>query len=270
MSSPAFVTLETRSDGVAILTLENPPLNLNTLTTLSKLKDACARIQDDVGIRVLVVTGSGTRAFCAGSDIKEFADVREDVVPRKLAVENEAFSAIEQLPIPVVAALNGTTLGGGGEIALACDIRIIDENARIGFPEIKLGVFPGSGGVFRLPKVVGHANALELLYGGDLIDAKEAHRIGLVNRIAPAGRALETALEYASKLATRPSLALALIKSGVHDAALQTTEEATQRTLADSDRVFRGPDIEEGMAAFFAKRDPSFTAPRPHRLEEKR
>lgn len=81
MSSPAFVTLETRSDGVAILTLENPPLNLNTLTTLSKLKDACARIQDDVGIRVLVVTGSGTRAFCAGSDIKEFADVREDVVP---------------------------------------------------------------------------------------------------------------------------------------------------------------------------------------------
>ncbi|KSV72023.1 hypothetical protein N182_30140 [Sinorhizobium sp. GL2] len=267
MSVPDYIRLETRGDGIAVLTLDNPPLNLNTLTTLDKLKAACARIKADVSVRVLVITGSGDRAFCAGSDIKEFAEVREDVVSRKLTRENEAFTAIEQLPVPVIAALNGVTLGGGAEIALACDIRIIDESTRIGFPEIKLGVFPGSGGVFRLPKIVGHANALELLYGGELVSAKDAHRMGLVNRIAPANRALETAIEYASMLANRPALALALIKSGVRESARQSTEESTQRTLVDSDRVFRGPDIDEGMEAFFMKRTPSFTAPRPNPIE---
>src|SRR5262249_6199315 len=103
---------------------------------------------------------------------------------------NMAFTALEQLPMPVIAALNGVTLGGGAEIALACDIRIMDETARIGFPEVKLGIFPGSGGIFRLPRQVGPAKAYELLYSGELIDAKEAHRIGLVNRLAPAGHAL--------------------------------------------------------------------------------
>lgn len=263
MSVPEYIRLETRSDGVAVLTLDNPPLNLNTLTTLDQLKAACRRIVADTSIRVLVITGAGDRAFCAGSDISEFAHVREDVVPRKLARENEAFTAIEELPVPVIAALNGVTLGGGAEIALACDIRIMDETTRIGFPEVKLGVFPGSGGVFRLPKLVGPAHAYELLYSGELIDAREALRIGLVNRLAPAGRALPEALAFAETLASRPALALSLIKAGVRDAVRQDTEEATIRTLADSHLVFTGPDIAEGVDAFFSKRPAVFTAPRP-------
>lgn len=262
MPEQNLVELDIRADGIAVLTLNNPPLNLNTLSTLAQLKAACARIGADEVVRVVVVTGAGQRAFCAGSDIKEFADVRNQVVEKKLALENEAFSAIEALPVPVVAALNGTTLGGGAEIALACDIRILDEAAKIGFPEVKLGVFPGSGGVFRLPKLVGPAHALELLYTGELIDAAEAHRIGLINHIAPAGKALAKALELASVIATRPALALSLIKAGVRDAVLQDTQAATTRTLADSHAVFTGPDIEEGMAAFFAKRPPVFTAGR--------
>jgi enoyl-CoA hydratase len=184
------------------------------------------------------------------------------VVPRKLARENEAFAALEQLPVPVIAALNGVTLGGGAEIALACDIRIMDKTTRIGFPEVKLGIFPGSGGIFRLPWLVGPAWAYELLYTGEPIDAHKAHRIGLVNRLTPAGQALPAALALADTLAARPALALSLIRAGVRDALTQTTRQGIERTLADSHKVFTGPDIEEGVEAFFAKRAPHFTAPR--------
>ncbi len=262
MTAASFVRYELLDNGVGLLTLDNPPLNLTTLTTLERLEAACCEIAADDRVRVLVITGAGQKAFCAGSDISEFANVREDVVPRKLARENRAFTMIERLPMPVIAALNGITLGGGGEVALACDIRIMDETARIGFPEVKLGVFPGSGGVFRLPHLVGPSKASELLYTGDIIDAREAYRIGLVNRLAPAGAALSHALTLAGTLAERPALALSLIRSGVRDALIQTTEEATARTLADSHTVFTGPDVEEGIAAFFGKRTAVFTAGR--------
>ncbi|MCY4462111.1 MAG: enoyl-CoA hydratase-related protein [Albidovulum sp.] len=262
MAEKGLVGLRIEERGIAVLTLNNPPLNLNTLATIKRILFLCRKIKDDPSIRALVVTGAGEKAFCAGSDIGEFADVRHDVVTQKLARENQAFTAIEGLPVPVIAALNGITLGGGAEIALACDIRFMDETARIGFPEVKLGVFPGSGGVFRLPRLVGPAHAYELLYTGDIIDAAEAHRIGLVNRLAPQGQALAAALDLAKVLAGRPALALSLIRAGVRDAEYQDTNQATERSLADSHRVFCGPDLEEGVAAFFAKRPPVFTAPR--------
>jgi enoyl-CoA hydratase len=262
MAECSFIDYRLQDGGVGVLTLDNPPLNLTTLATLDKLLAACRDIAADERLRVLVVTGSGSKAFCAGSDISEFPHVREDVVSRKLARENTAFTALEQLPMPVIAALNGVALGGGAEIALACDIRIMDETARIGFPEVKLGIFPGSGGIFRLPRLVGPAKAYELLYSGELIDAQEAHRIGLVNRLAPAGHALSAAIAFAEMLARRPALALSLIRAAVRDSLHQTTQEAISRTLADSHRVFTGPDIEEGVDAFFAKRAPVFTAGR--------
>jgi enoyl-CoA hydratase len=258
----SFVDYRLQEHGVAVLTLDNPPLNLNTLVTLEKLMAAFRDIASDERVRAVVVVGAGSKAFCAGSDIGEFADVRDDIVGRKLARENEAFTALEQLPMPVIAALNGVTLGGGAEIALACDIRIMDESTRIGFPEVKLGIFPGSGGIFRLPHLVGLARAYELLYTGELIDAHEAHRIGLVNRLAPAGQALSAAIAFAETLAGRPALALSLIRAGVRASLNQTTQQAIERTLADSHRAFTGPDIEEGINAFFAKRRPIFTAGR--------
>ena len=269
MTERSYVKIELRPSGVATLTLDNPPLNLNTLTTLDKLLAICGEIAGSDRVRVLVVTGAGAKAFCAGSDISEFASVREDVVPRKLARENAAFTALEQLPMPVIAALNGVTLGGGAEFALACDIRIMDETARIGFPEVKLGVFPGSGGVFRLPRLVGPARAYELLYSGELIEAREAYRIGLVNRLAPAGEAFSHALALAETLAQRPALALSLIRAGVRDSLTQTTADATSRTLTDSHTVFKGPDIEGGVTAFFAKRPAVFTAGRSDAKQEK-
>ena len=269
MGECAFISYRLQDRGVAVLTLDNPPLNLTTLVTLDKLFSACRDIAADERVRAVVVTGAGTKAFCAGSDIGEFPLVREDVVSRKLARENAAFTGLEQLPMPVIAALNGIALGGGAEIALACDIRIMDETARIGFPEVKLGIFPGSGGIFRLPRLVGAAKAYELLYTGELIEAHEAHRIGLVNRLAPAGHALSAAVALAEMLASRPALALSLIRAGVRDSLTQTTQEAISRTLADSHRVFTGPDIEEGINAFFAKRAPVFTAGRNGSRQEK-
>ena len=146
----------------------------------------------------------------------------------------------------------------------------MNETARIGFPEVKLGIFPGSGGIFRLPRLVGPAKAYELLYTGEPVDAHEAHRIGLINRLAPVGQSLSAALALAEILASRPALALSLIRAAVRDSLNQTTQEAITRTLGDSHRVFTGADIEEGIAAFFAKRVPVFTAGRSGVREDKR
>src|SRR5260370_25364560 len=164
MPECSFTDPRLQNRGVVVLPLHTPPLTLTTLVPLDKLLSACRDIAADERVRAVVVTGSGSKAFCAGSDISEFVHVRDDVVSRKLARENMAFTALEQLPMPVIAALNGVALGGGAEIALACDIRIMDETARIRFPEVKLGIFPGSCRIFPLPRLLAPSQAYELLY----------------------------------------------------------------------------------------------------------
>lgn len=262
MNDSALVTWRKLDSGVAVITLNNPPLNLNTLVSLGQLLDVCRSISVDEEVRAVVVTGAGEKAFCAGSDVSEFAAVRDDVVAKKLAKENAAFTAIEELPQPVIAALNGATLGGGAEIALACDIRIADEDIQIGFPEVKLGVFAGSGGVFRLPRVVGLGVAYELLYTGNSITAQRAERVGLVNRTAPSGRALEYALELADELSRRSAPALSVVKTSVRESFHQSVAEATRQALDSSELLFAGRDLDEGVMAFFEKRSPQFSARR--------
>lgn len=257
------MTVETTVDGaIAVITLTNPPLNLNTLATIRELRSTCEALSEDTTIRSVIITGAGERAFSVGSDITEFADVRDDVIDKKSANENAAFTAIEELPQPTIAAIGGIALGGGAEIALACDMRIMADNTTIGFPEVNLGVFPGSGGIFRLPRIIGMAKALELIYTGEPISASEAHRIGLVNAVAPADQVMSAALDLARRIASKPALALSLIKRGIRASHFQDTEAATQHSLRDSHAVFTGPDIEEGISAFFEKRPPVFTAPR--------
>lgn len=262
MSTANYVDYRLRDDGVAVLTLDNPPLNLNAMPTLRLLRRHVAQIAGDTRVRCVVVTGAGERAFCAGSDIHEFKSVMDDVVAKKLRLENEAFNGLAELPVPVIAALNGVTLGGGAEIALACDLRIMAAGARIGFPEVKLGVFPGSGGVFRLPRLVGSARAYELLYTGDLLDAAQALGIGLVNRVVPQAEVLPTALALAARLAAGPARALMLIRRAVREAWHQSIQQSIAQSLADSDAVFKGPDVVEGVQAFFDKRPAQFTAAR--------
>ncbi|HEU4857534.1 MAG TPA: enoyl-CoA hydratase/isomerase family protein [Rhodanobacteraceae bacterium] len=262
MSTTNYVDYHLRGDGVATLTLDNPPLNLNAMPTLHLLRRYVAQIAGDTRVRCVVVTGAGERAFCAGSDVHEFQSVMDDVVARKLRLENEAFDGLAELPVPVIAALNGVALGGGAEIALACDLRIMAAGARIGFPEVKLGVFPGSGGTFRLPRLVGSARAFELLYTGDPIAADDALRIGLVNRVVPQVEVLPAALALAASLAAGPALALSMIRREVRAAGHQSTAQAIAQSLADSDAVFKGLDVVEGVRAFFEKRPAKFTAAR--------
>ncbi len=262
MSTTNYVDYHLRGDGVATLTLDNPPLNLNAMPTLHLLRRYVAQIAGDTRVRCVVVTGAGERAFCAGSDVHEFQSVMDDVVARKLRLENEAFDGLAELPVPVIAALNGVALGGGAEIALACDLRIMAAGARIGFPEVKLGVFPGSGGTFRLPRLVGSARAFELLYTGDPIAADDALRIGLVNRVVPQVEVLPAALALAARLAAGPALALSMIRREVRAAGHQSAAQAIAQSLADSDAVFKGLDVVEGVRAFFEKRPAKFTAAR--------
>jgi len=253
----SLVLIERLGQGVAKVVLNNPPLNLVTLELSEKLIGATDELERDGSVRAVVLTGAG-KTFCAGADIKEFPSVRDSVVEKKLARENEAFGGIAFLSKPTVAAIEGAALGGGCEISLACDLRVVAEDARIGLPEVKLGVVPGSGGLYRLPRLVGPARALELMYSGNPIDAGEAEKIGLVNRVVPPGEALERAVELAEELARRPGEVLAAIKHGVRESMTLPHEEAVRLTLELSDGVFGSEGAKEGYEAFVEKREPRF------------
>jgi enoyl-CoA hydratase len=244
--------------GITELTLDNPPLNLVTLEVTRRLHETLGRLAADPTVRVLIVTGAGTRAFCSGSDIAEFPSVADDVVGRKLALENAAWSRLDGFPRPTIAALNGLAFGGGLELAVCCDLLIAGADVRLALPEIKLGVFPGTGGTVRVPRRVGEGRAKELAFLGEPIDAQTALGWGLVNRVVPAGQALTVARELAAVLATRPARALELCKRAI-DLGLDAAEdEALARTLRLSEAVFRTDDCREGVRAFFAKEAPRF------------
>ena len=250
--------VERLEDGVAKLALNNPPLNLVTLGMTERLIEALDELEADDAVRAVVVTGAGDRAFCAGSDVGEFAEVRDRVVEKKLARENEAFSRFESLSKPTIAAIEGLAYGGGCEISLACDLRITGEGAKLALPEVRLGVVPGSGGLFRLPELVGPARAMQLMYLGEPIDAREAARLGLINEVVPDGEALPRALYVARSISRRPKEAVAAIKRGVRESLHSSREESVRLTLELSDHVFKSEDCAEGIRAFFEKREPRF------------
>jgi enoyl-CoA hydratase/carnithine racemase len=253
-----MILLEHAASGVAKLVLNNPPLNLVTLELTRQLAEALDEIESDASIRAVVLTGAGEKAFCVGSDIKEFPAVRDRVIEKKLTKENEAFDRLEYLSKPVVAAIEGMAYGGGCEISLACDLRVMAEDAKIGLPEVKLGVVPGSGGLFRLPRLVGPAKAMELMYLGKFIGAREAERMGLVNEVVPAGETVSRAVELAGEIAVQPKAAIAAIKQAVRESIALPHEEAVHMTLELSEALFRTDDCEEGIEAFFQKREPRF------------
>ncbi|MDR1932506.1 MAG: enoyl-CoA hydratase/isomerase family protein [Spirochaetales bacterium] len=254
-----LILVEKRLDEkIAIVTLNNPPLNLVSLELAAELRQTLARLEEDEDVRVLVLTGSGTRAFCVGSDIREFPAVADDVIGKKLHTENDALNMIEFLDKPVIAAMEGSVCGGGFEVAMACDIRILSEEGRISQPEINLGVVPGSGGLFRLPKLVGSAKALEMMYLGEFICASECLALGLVNKLAPAGKTLEAAAGMAKAIAQKPFEAIKTIKKSVREIGMMGSAECFYKNLEYSKYIFRTADCKEGVEAFFAKRPPKF------------
>lgn len=253
-----LVLVEKPKKGVALLTLNNPPMNLVSLDLSAELLETLRKVDGDDEVRVAVLTGSGTRSFCVGSDVKEFPKIWDDPIGKKLRRENEAFNALEFLEKPVIAAMEGNVCGGGSEMSMACDMRVLAENGRMAFPEINLGVFPASGGVFRLPKLVGPAKALEMMYLGEFIDARECLRIGLVNWVVPSGEVVAKALEVAEKIAAKPMESVKIIKKGVRELWLKPTTESFLDNLRLSATIFKTPDCAEGVQAFLEKRPAVF------------
>jgi enoyl-CoA hydratase len=254
---PVLCTLE---DGVAVVTLNNLPLNLVTLEMTRELNALVARLAEDENVRVMVLTGSGMKAFCAGSDIKEFPQMMAAgaVVPKKLALENEAWSRVDDFPKPTIAALNGLAFGGGLELAVCCDLIVAEAGGRVALPEIKLGVFPGSGGTIRVTRRIGEGRAKEMMFFGEPLPVETALAWGLINRVAPKGEALKVALQMARTLASQPGIALEACKQSV-DAAFDVNEDAAvEASLRLSARVFASEDCAEGVRAFFAKEPPRF------------
>lgn len=247
-------------DGVAVVMLNNPPLNLVTLEMTRRLHDTVARLAADDAVRVLVLTGAGDKAFCAGSDIKEFPAMMAAgaVVPKKLALENETWSLVDDFPKPTIAAVRGLAFGGGLELAVCCDLIVAEEGAKVALPEIRLGVFPGSGGTIRVTRRIGEGRAKEMMFFGDPLPVETALDWGLVNRVVPKGEALATAMAMARRLAAQPAVALQACKRSADMAFDVSEDKAVEASLALSERVFTSEDCAEGVRAFFAKESPRF------------
>jgi enoyl-CoA hydratase len=244
---------------VARIELDNGPLNLVTGEMMERLDAVLGEIANDPQSRAVVVTGAGTRAFCAGSDVKEFEGLAGRAVQGKSLYEKYVYRKLAELPVPTIAAIEGDALGGGLELALCCDLRIASERARLGMPEVRLGVIPGSGGTQRLPAVVGPARAKEMILVGELIDAERAERIGLVNAVVPAGEALAAAIDMAERIAQRGPVAVREAKRLIDLAGDLDMDAGLAAELDATDRVFASDDMLEGARAFFEKRPPDFT-----------
>jgi enoyl-CoA hydratase/carnithine racemase len=244
---------------VAHIELDNGPLNLVTGAMMERLDAVLTEIAADPQSRAVVVTGAGTRAFCAGSDVKEFEGLAGRAVQGKSLYEKYVYRKLAELPVPTIAAIEGDALGGGLELALCCDLRIAGERARLGMPEVRLGVIPGSGGTQRLPAVVGPALAKELILVGELIDAERAERNGLVNAVGPAGEALAAATDMAERIAQRGPLAVREAKRLIDLAGDLPMDAGLAAELDATDRIFASQDMLEGARAFFEKRPPDFT-----------
>ncbi|MFL6209625.1 MAG: enoyl-CoA hydratase/isomerase family protein [Pyrinomonadaceae bacterium] len=243
---------------VAIITI-NRPDKRNALNIKTREEGAAAldELRADDGVRVVIITGAGDKAFIAGADIGEFAG-RTAVTQRDVMTGRSLFTAIDTFPKPIIAMINGYCLGGGCELAMACDLRIASERASFGQPEINLGIIPGGGGTQRLTHLVGEGKAMELILTGEIIDAQVAHSIGLVNMVVPHEELAAKTLEIANRIAEKSPVALRLAKEAVKTAARATLDEGLRREIDLFALCFSSADKDEGVAAFLEKRKPEF------------
>jgi enoyl-CoA hydratase len=252
----------TKQDGVATVIIDNPPMNVLSSHVAQALGNVFLQIKKDPEVVAVIVTGNGERAFMAGADIKEFPswiDLGKEEVRKVAKINHDVFNLIENLDKPTIAMINGFALGGGCELALTCDIRIAEDNAKLGLPEVKLGLFPGAGGTQRLPMLVGPAKAKEIMFLGEAISANEALKIGLVNDVVPKGEGMEAARTMAQKFAGQSLQALSRIKQAVNKGADLPLESALDLELDLFKDIFGTEDAREGVQAFIEKRPAKFT-----------
>ncbi len=247
------------SERIAVVTI-NRPRALNSLNseTLRELLSLFEGLRDDAEVDVVILTGAGSKSFVAGADIAAMQPL-DPLAGRAFArLGHQVLNAIEKLPQPVIAAVNGFALGGGCELAMACDIRLASENARFGQPEVNLGIIPGFGGTQRLPRLVGKGRAKEIIFTGEILDAAEACRIGLVNRVVPADDLLETARALAAKIVSRGQFAVRMAKEAIDNGLELDVDRAGNYETELFGLCFASADQKEGMAAFLEKRPAVF------------
>ncbi len=249
-----------RDGPVGIITINRPEV-LNALNdrTVAEIDAALDELGADAEVRVIVITGAGPKAFVSGADINELRALQTAQEARRKASEGQrVLRKIETLPKPVIAAINGYALGGGCEIAMACDIRIAADTAKLGQPEINLGILPGYGGTQRLPRLVGRGKAKLLLFTGEMIDANEAFRLGLVDRVVPAAELMDKVKGLAHAIASKAPVALALIKEAVNRGLEMPLDDANAFEAYAFGLVSTTEDRVEGTSAFLEKRKPQF------------
>jgi enoyl-CoA hydratase len=256
----SFQFLNVERDGAIATVTVNRPDKLNALNaaTIAEIDRAFRTLADEDAIRGIILTGAGPKSFVAGADIAELATMGPLTGIRVSRDGQDAFRFMERMRKPVVAAVNGFALGGGLELALACHIRIASRNARFGLPEVKLGIIPGYGGTIRLPRLVGRGRALELMLTGDMIDADEAFRIGLVNRVVEQDALLDSARELVGKIAANGPVAVGLALEAVDRAAGTTMDDALVLESNLFGLLASTTDMKEGMQAFLEKRKAEF------------
>lgn len=258
-----FMTYEAieviQEDGVATITLNRPPMNPLNSQIFKELSQAVDELQVDVSVRAVIITGSGNKAFAAGADVTEMANLTPVEVYSFCQVSRVAFEKIENLGKPVIAAISGLALGGGCELAMCCDLRLAADTAKFGQPEIGLGIIPGAGGTQRLPRLIGVAKAKELIFLGDIIDASVALDLGLVNKVVPSDSLLDEAKKLAKKLASKPVVAMSMAKAAINTGINSDISSALKLEIQCFVTAFASDDRKEGIGAFMEKRKPSFT-----------
>ena len=254
-----------REGAVLVITIDRPEKrNALSRQMNRELCQAWVRFRDDSSLRVAILTGAGDRAFCAGADLSELADIYKSMTPvqrRERAEREPGLGGITRNldpAKPVIAAIGGHCLAGGLELALACDLRVAAEHATFGLPEVRRGIIPGAGGTQRLPRLVPHAVAMEILLNGDAIDAQTALRAGLVNRVAPAGQVLDEARALAARVARCAPLAVQAVRQAARLGRHLTLEDGMRLEQLLAEPLRTSDDAREGIRAFVEKRDPVF------------
>jgi enoyl-CoA hydratase len=246
-------------EGIAIVTIDNQPaLNALSGPVLSQLDETFTALAKNQEVKGVIITGGGEKSFVAGADISEFLKVTGDTAVEFMTRGQRIFNKIEAFDRPVIAAVNGFALGGGNEIALCCDIRIAAENAIFGQPEVNLGIIPGYGGTQRLPRLVGPGKAKEVIFADERINAQEALRIGLVDRIVPKGQAVEEAKKLLKKIMTKGPLAIKMAKKAINEGLKMSLREGLDLEAECNGVCFSSGDKDEGAKAFLEKRPANF------------
>jgi len=255
-----IIYTSSKNKGIAKITINRPEVRnaLNTATR-QELRNAIEEIKKDSSVRVVIITGAGEKAFISGADINEFKDATPISMEQYASdLGQKLFNDIENLSVPIIAMINGFCLGGGLELAMCSDIRVASENAKLGQPEINIGIFPGGGGTQRLPRLIGWGKAKELIYTGKIIDAVEAASIGLVDKVAPPDKLEEEVEQLAETIASKSPLIIKLVKEVINRGMYTDLAAGLDYEKANFALCFDAEDHTEGVTAFLEKRKPEF------------